>query len=371
MKKKLMLYFHIPFCLSKCAYCAFFSAPCTDEALKAEYTDALIRQLTSFENAKDYSVSSVYFGGGTPTVLGPDRLVSVLSAAREVFCLEENAEITVEANPKTVTRDCLYSLRQGGFNRLSIGVQSFNNGTLKKLNRAHSAEDAVECFAMARSAGFDNISADLIFALPDEDVSELRHSLDSLIALRPAHISVYGLSIEAGTPLEQNYSSYSFPNEEEEERQYELVCRTLKAAGYGHYEISNFALPNKEARHNTGYWERTEYFGFGAAAHSFFKGKRFSSIAHTERYIALTKEGYLAPTDFDSSAVLSKTDAEEERVMLGLRLSHGVELDRGHVPDMLLREGLAEYSEGRVRLTEKGFRVSNAIIGILCETDEK
>lgn len=364
-KEKLMLYFHIPFCVSKCAYCAFFSTPKWDGALLDAYTEALVCQINAFENSGDYKVSSVYFGGGTPSVLGAERLCKALKAVFARFEVEKGAEITVELNPGTVDEEALKDIRGGGFNRLSLGVQSFNDTTLKLLNRAHSAKDAVQCIESARRAGFDNISADLIFALPKETEESLTYSINRLIELKPQHISVYGLTLEEGTPLWESKNKYAFPTEDGEEAQYEALCKLLGEQGYLHYEISNFALPGYASRHNTGYWHRTPYFGFGAGAHSFFLNRRFETPPDIAEYIKRVGGGYLAPTTIEKAAVITEKEAEAERIMLGLRLSEGVAMPYSKVPKGVTENGLGVYKEGRFSLTEKGYRVSNAIIGMI------
>jgi len=364
-KKQLMLYFHIPFCLSKCAYCAFVSKPCYDEELKDRYVNALINQINGFADSDKYRVCSVYFGGGTPTVLGCNRLALVLNAVKKRFDLENDAEITVEANPNTVNGEGFRMLKSCGFNRISLGAQSFNDSTLKLIKRRHTATDFERCYAEARDAGFNNISADLIFGLPNERLDMLEYSINKLLSLQPEHISVYGLSIEEGTPLFKNKHLYTFPAEDEEEAQYAMVCKLLAAAGYAHYEISNFAKPNKHARHNTGYWKRIPYIGFGAAAHSFYNNKRFFALDDTEEFINKAALGTFAPTNYHSTAPLTDDEAEEERIILGLRLSEGIELRRSTLPHQLLTGGFAVYKNGILYLTEKGFRVSNHIISML------
>jgi len=361
--QNLMLYYHIPFCLSKCAYCSFYSVPKADEELKAKYTEALIRQTAGFYDKDKHLVSSVYFGGGTPSVLGCDNLARVLNTVLQSFTLARDAEITAEVNPCTVDRQGLYLLKSAGFNRLSIGAQSFNDKTLKLLNRAHSAEDFVKCYETARDAGFTNISADLIFGLPNETAEDLTYSLERLIGLAPEHISVYNLSIEENTPLFFKKDSYIFPNEDEEEKQYELLCGVLAKAGYKHYEISNFAKAGYEAQHNSGYWEGVPYFGFGAGAHSFYQNRRFDTKRDITAFINSAYGTALAPTRFDEAVELTEEELEEERIMLGLRLSKGVKI-KSPVPKYLIDTGLATYSNGTLALTEKGFRVSNAIIGM-------
>lgn len=360
MNSELQLYYHIPFCVSKCAYCSFFSKPCCSDTVMSEYTAALIRQTKAFP-AEGYKISTIYFGGGTPTVLGAKRLFSVLEAVLERFDVAENAEITFEANPKTVSFSDLCVLKAAGFNRVSLGAQSFNNETLRLLGRAHTAEDFTDCYRKVRMAGFDNVSTDLIFALPNESTGKLLHSVKTLVSLEPEHISVYGLSVEEGTPLWRQKESLSFPAEDEEERQYDSLCRILADGGYEHYEISNFSKPGYAARHNVGYWKRVPYFGFGAGAHSFYENRRFCTENDIAAYIENSNSGFLAPTDFYCAQPLSPTEAEEERIMLGLRLAEGVQLE-ANVPPYITEGGFATYENGRLALTEKGFRVSNAII---------
>lgn len=358
--EKLQLYYHFPFCLSKCAYCAFYSLPAVSDDLIEAYVNELIKQTLAFDS-DGYEVSSVFFGGGTPTVAGEKRLSAVLHAVFERFRVQNDAEITVEANPRTIGLDGLRHLKNAGFNRLSLGAQSFNDKTLCLLKRAHNANDFTDCFNSARKAGFHNISADLIFALPNESDEMLLNSVKRLIALSPEHISVYNLSVEEGTELWAKKESLSFPDEEGEERQYTALCSLLASAGYNHYEISNFAKAGFESRHNTGYWKRVPYFGFGAGAHSFFGGRRFSTDACIERYIGSTVNSAFDATNFSTSYVIGDREAEEERIMLGLRLAEGVDINK-EVPQFLLDNRLVECRNGRVCITEKGYRVSNAII---------
>ncbi len=361
--QNLMLYYHIPFCVSKCAYCAFYSLPMAEDGIKAEYTEALIRQTEGFEDSEGYLVSSVYFGGGTPSVLGCENIARVMAAVKSRFTLADNAEVTVEVNPCTVDRQGLSLLKDAGFNRLSIGAQSFNERTLKLLNRAHSATDFINCFETARSVGFTNISADLIFGLPNETLEDLAYSVERLCHLEPEHISLYSLSIEENTPLFYKKDTFTFPDEDEEEIQYKLICDTLASRGYRHYEISNFAKEGCHARHNSGYWEGVPYFGFGAGAHSFYKGRRFETKQDVNAFIKNAYGTATAPTEFDAAPVLTEAELEEERIMLGLRLAKGIKI-KSPVPKQLIDTGLVNYKDGVLSLTEKGFRVSNAIIAM-------
>lgn len=365
-KKSLSLYFHVPFCVSKCAYCSFYSAAGHSKDFINSYAEALCRQVKAFPFPTEHRVVTLYFGGGTPPLLGTDNLIRILDTVRGVFCLESGAEITLEVNPLTVDLSNLKALKNAGFNRLSVGLQSANEASLKKLCRAHGKDDFVRCLEDARTAGFDNINADIIFALPDENAQTLYSTLVFLSDFKPEHVSAYSLSLEEGTPLYSKRTRYRFPNEDEEELQYALVCDFLREKGYIHYEISNFALKGFESKHNCIYWKRGDYLGFGASAHSFFKGRRFSIPPDAEQYIALSEKGFFAPSDFESAAVIGADEAEEERVMLGLRLSEGIEFDR-QVPGQLVDGGYAEFKNGRLRLTEKGFRVSNTLISMLTE----
>lgn len=363
-EKRLMLYFHIPFCISKCAYCAFYSAPCTDSAEKERFKNAVINQVRSTE-CDEHEITSIYFGGGTPTVLGTERLTEILASVKSHFRIASDAEITVEANPGTVNAAELAVLRKAGFNRLSIGAQSLNDITLKLLNRRHTSKEFVSCFYAARSAGFDNISVDLIFGLPNENADMLRHSVREILCLSPEHISVYELTLEEGTPLYRQQAAYTFPNEDEAEKQYRLVCELLATAGYEHYEISNFARKGMFSRHNCGYWKRLPYIGFGPSAHSFFENKRFFAVSDTKAYISGSTLGAFAAANYATATEISPEEAEEERIMLGLRLAEGIKLGRCSLSKRVFDDGFAVYENGVLRLTEKGFRVSNTIISAL------
>lgn len=365
-KKQLSLYFHVPFCVSKCAYCSFYSSPRFSDEFRNSYAEALCRHVKSFPCPEDYIVKTVYFGGGTPPLVGVDNLIKILNAAKGIFCFESGVEITLEVNPLTVDLSDLKALKSAGFNRLSMGLQSANPSSLKRLCRAHGTDDFVRCFTDAGTAGFDNINVDIIFALPDETLTELEHTLRFVADFKPKHISAYSLSLEEGTPLHSRRGEYRFPTEDEEEEQYKVICEFLREKGYAHYEISNFALDGFESKHNCVYWKRGEYVGFGASAHSFFEGKRFSILPDAERYISLVEEGFYAPTDFESASFIGSAEAEEERIMLGLRLSEGIEFNRP-IPKQIFDGGYAELKNGRLRLTEKGFRVSNTLISLLTE----
>lgn len=362
------LYFHIPFCVKKCDYCAFYSLANQAEDIIDSYFEALLRQMNFFSTEK--TVSSVYFGGGTPPMLGIDRLCRLLEAVKSKFTLASDCEITVEVNPKTVDLDGLAKLKGVGFNRLSVGVQSANDEILKSIGRIHSFSDAVDCIENAKSVGFDNISADIIFALPSLTLDILRDSVIKIASTGVSHISAYSLQLEEGTPLYDRRAALKLPTEEAEEAQYNLLCELLGEKGFSHYEISSFCRDGKRSRHNLSYWKRDEYFGFGASAHSFYGNRRFSNVADVSEYIKLTNDGLFAPTDYLHSQPISSGEAIEESILLGLRTSDGALIpDRAvDAARQVSNLGYGSFENGVLALNSRGFRVSNAIIGKIVDS---
>ncbi len=356
------LYFHVPFCVKKCDYCAFYSLASQGDDIKEAYCDALLRQLSFFSTEK--AVTSVYFGGGTPPLLGIDRLCKLLSAIKSKFVLTDDCEITIEVNPKTVDLGGLAKLREVGFNRLSVGVQSADDEILASIGRIHSFSDAVECIDNAKAAGFENISADIIFALPSLTAEKLKDSVIKIMSTNVSHISAYSLQLEEGTPLYNRRKSLSLPTEDAEEEQYNLICDTLKANGFEHYEISSFAKRGKRSRHNLNYWACGEYFGFGAGAHSYYNGRRFSAKPCIDSFIESASISLFEPTDYDSSPVITEQEIEEERIMLGLRTSDGIIIPKrlSSTAQNIASMGLADFDGERIILNSKGFRLSNSII---------
>ncbi len=356
------LYIHIPFCAKKCNYCAFYSLPDQDESTKQAYFEALMRQISFFECTK--KVSTVYFGGGTPPMLGIERLCKLVEFIATRFVLTEDCEITVEVNPGTVDFDSLSALKKSGANRLSIGVQAANDKILHFLGRIHDFEDAKKCIADARAAGFDNISADLIFALPKQNTEEFITGAKMIMSTGIDHLSAYSLQVEEGTPIYEKRSTLDFPDEDCEEEQYELLCKAAAEKGFRHYEISSYAKSGFESKHNMNYWACGEYFGFGAGAHSFYNGRRFSAKADIKYYILQSYTSLLAPTDYDSVAPISASEAEEERIMLGLRTANGARIPERAYPiaERIAKLGYGRFEDGILALNSKGFRVSNEII---------
>ncbi len=362
------LYIHLPFCLKKCDYCDFVSY--TDcYHMEEEYTDALLQE---FSRYRGMAVDTVYLGGGTPTSFQTKSLVRILDGAFSSFEVAENAEITVECNPKTADFDTFSALRESGVNRLSIGVQSLDDGVLKKIGRIHSAEDAKACVEMARKAGFVNISADLMFGLPGQTMESLLKTLDGFSSLPLTHISCYGLILEEGTPLFKRIESGSeiLPDEDTEYNMYKEINRYLKQLGFSRYEISNFAKPGMESRHNMRYWNCGEYAGCGAGAHAFLSGVRFCHTDSVPDYIE-------NPTKRIEETAVSAEDSVAEFMMLGLRKTEGVSKTEffrrfgfcmterfGEVIKKYTKMGFLTETEDRVCFTEQGVYVSNSV---LCE----
>ena len=365
--RSLGLYSHIPFCKSKCRYCDFCSFPQQDGAAVAAYLAALSGEIAAYgRECGAYTVETVYFGGGTPTYLSAEQLAALLSAVREHFRVSEDAEISTECNPATVDAAALATLRRAGFNRLSIGAQSLADGELALLGRAHSASDFRATFFAAREAGFENISADVMFGIPAQTEDSFRQTLAELVALGPEHISAYGLKIEEGTPFWRERETLALPNEDAERQMYMDAVAFLAAHGYARYEISNFARHGRESRHNLRYWEREDYLGMGLAAYSCLGLERFSNTCDKDRYLAGERV-----VERES---VSTHDALCEAVMLGMRLEKGVNFAAlaktyGHAA-WDYQNRLAPYEKGGfVRKTEHGYAftsegmyVSNTIL---------
>ncbi len=324
MDRKLGIYIHIPFCIHKCAYCDFYSI--TDTLLRESYVQALIAQIGAFRVAgKNHIVDSVYIGGGTPSVLTGEEMRRVLATLRSNFRLSDNCEITMEANPGTLDTEKLAAYRDAGVNRLSLGLQSADNEELRRLSRIHTREDFESTFLLARLEGYQNISVDLMYALPEQKEETLRETLSYVLSLDPDHISFYGLKIEPNTPFGRDlFVQARLPDEEAQCRMYHESCDILEAAGFSQYEISNFAKEGKECRHNIKYWHHEEYLGFGPAAYSYFGGKTFSYVSDVERYL-------MTPTDshalFDEMTALSSDEVASRYVMVCFRLTEGIDVE--------------------------------------------
>ena len=363
MEPRLGIYIHIPFCASKCGYCDFYSCAGAADRM-ADYQHALLEHIEeSAGRIAPAYIDTVYFGGGTPSFYGAARLIELLDAVKATGRLLKRAEVTVEVNPDSVRLHDLRALHKAGFNRLSIGMQSANNDILKMIGRRHSFRQVEMAVQNARTAGFDNISLDLIYGLPEQTMAHWRENLQAAIALEPEHLSCYGLKIEEGTPLDRKKDALRIPDDDEQAEEYLATVELLEKAGYAQYEISNFARPGRESRHNLKYWTMQEYLGFGPGAHSDFGGRRFAYARDLNAYIK--GEEHLS-----ESACPAEREREEERVMLALRTARGLDLtalkedtrDAEAVLEECAHHGLSQKENDRWRLTPQGFLVSNAVI---------
>lgn len=361
MTRRAGLYIHVPFCGGKCPYCDFYSLK-GDEQLYDDYTAAVLRAIESCPY--DISADTIYFGGGTPTLLGERRLVKILSAARQRFG-ENQSEITLEANPRSVNAEMLTILRQGGFDRISFGVQSLDDSTLKTLGRRHDSFAAQDSILAAKAAGFEHISADLMLAVPGQSLNEISRSILLLSELPIDHISAYMLKLEPGTAF---FECYTEPDEDFYVDCYDTAVKNCREHGFYQYEISNFAKSESaQSKHNLKYWRCEEYLGIGPAAHSFINGKRFYFERDLAAFIGCENPWPLTVCDGEGGS-------DEERLMLGLRLCEGISLE-SLSPQFsqkvrqkltpLLQNGFLTLSGNRIALTEKGFLVSNSVIASL------
>ncbi len=363
---KIGLYVHIPFCVRKCNYCDFCSYPKRIDDVAEDYIDALLKEAESYRG-RGYSVDTLYIGGGTPSLLSPEQLKRLFYGLKSVFMLDGDLDFTLEANPGTVTMEKALLYRELGVNRISLGVQSIHENELKILGRIHSFDDFIEAYRILREAGLDNINLDIMYAIPEQTEESLRKTLDNVIVLSPEHISAYSLIVEEGTPFYRDREMLNFPDEECELQMYRLITDTLKAAGYGHYEISNYAKPGYESRHNLKYWRCEQYIGLGASAHSYIGRTRFSNPSSLDEYISGVYKRQISE--------LSDEDERFEYAMMHLRLRDGFllsEYQERFGEDFLVFRwervkefidlGYLTLNEGRLAITEDGFYVSNYIM---------
>lgn len=381
-KKELEIYIHIPFCVSKCYYCDFLSAP-ADEETKKRYMEALGREIQEKSGRyEEYEITSVFIGGGTPTSVEPEALCHLLAVVREGFAMRPDAEITMEMNPGAVTKEALVLYRKAGINRVSLGLQSANNKELISLGRIHTYQQFLKTYEQVREVGFENVNVDLMSALPGQDLESYKASLEKVINLSPPpeHISAYSLIVEDGTPF---YSAYEegrldLPCEDEEREMYHLTKSYLKAHGYERYEISNYAKTGRECIHNMGYWTRKNYVGFGIGAASLVENERFSNGEDLLEYLE-----YPCRCERNRQS-LSMEEQMEEYLFLGLRICQGVDVNGfyqsfgktleqvyGEIIQKHERNGLLEraFQEGKewIRLTDEGMDVSNYVMADFLE----
>ena len=384
------IYLHIPFCKSRCSYCDFATDVWRGSDAVERYVDALCKEIDAFDGGfgppwstlvhlvrtgpKDrIPAETIYFGGGTPSLLEPSEIEKILDRVRLKFDISDDAEITMEMNPATVTPESLAGYRNLGVNRASFGVQTFDDNALKLLARGHDANDARATFRMLRDAGFDNVSLDLIAGLPGQALDMWERNLDEAIAMSPEHLSLYLLEIHEGTPLAEQVRSnrQPMPDPELAAEMYEVMIDRLAAAGYEQYEISNFSRPGYESRHNTKYWTLDPVFGFGVSAHSFDGRERYANERDTAKYVDLIENQASAENYRET------IDIASEYVFLGLRLEDGIDLGSyterfGEVLiakyrdeiDRLQDSGLVEVNDNRIKLTRKGKLFSNEVFAV-------
>jgi oxygen-independent coproporphyrinogen-3 oxidase len=372
------VYLHIPFCRSRCSYCDFATGH-YDGALSERYVGALVKEISNFtpkrtdgDAARD--VDTIYFGGGTPSLLAPAQAARILEAVRENFNVSTDAEVTMEMNPGTVTPEIASAFRALGINRASFGLQTFDDEQLRRLGRTHTADDARRTLATLRAAGFSNVSFDLIAGLPEQTVEHWSRNMDEALALRPEHLSLYLLEVHEGTPLADQLRRgvWREPDPDTAAAMYELLLARTDAAGYEHYEISNFCLHDYESRHNLKYWTAAPYYGFGCSAHSYDgHSARWSNERDTLRYCERVEHAGAAIVETTS---LTARDRQAESLFLGLRLMRGVDLRRHrnqfgtdvratHANDLARfhEAGLIEMNDERLRLTRAGALLSNEV----------
>lgn len=375
MPQTLGLYIHIPFCQAKCKYCAFVSKSGAEEVY-APYVAALCKEILAAGgdfNLCETPVDSVFFGGGTPTVLSVSELKKILQTVQTAFQLTMDAEITIEANPGTLDQKALTELKSAGFNRLSIGVQSFDDAVLRSIGRIHTAAQAMETFRQARISGFDNISMDLMYGLPGQSYASWLDTMLCATGLGPEHISAYGLKLEEGTPLLMavRAGQIALPDEETEEAMYDELNIFLPLQDYLRYEISNYALPGRQCRHNLKYWRWKPYRGFGVASHSFIGAERFANTESINEYLQLIQTGRF-PENFREKA--DWATAMAEYAFLALRMTTGLDIAdfansfgqnfHEHFASQIIKlkgMGLITCDDKTVSLTALGMKLGNQV----------
>ncbi len=359
--KPLGIYIHIPFCVRKCGYCDFLSGP-TDEGTKKEYVEKLLEEIEQYADLLGQRrTETIFFGGGTPSILDAKYIVQIMESLKKYGNISGDAEISLEANPGTVTKEKILLWKKAGINRLSFGLQSADDEELKKLGRIHTWEEFTDNFYLARSCGFSNINVDLMSALPGQTVDSWKRTMEKVTALNPEHISAYSLIIEEGTLFYDAYADHPelLPSEEEERTMYYETKAYLSSKGYERYEISNYAKPGYECRHNLSYWERTDYLGLGLGAASLLGNVRKSNQSSLEKYLKGNFSG--------EQEILSDVNAMEEYFFLGLRKMKGVDWTpyRPFYEDTvekLVKQGVLEKDGKMIRLTELGIDVSNSVL---------
>lgn len=381
------VYIQVPFCQTKCTYCNFHTGVVSHERYEP-YADAVCREIEKARTPQAEGVDTIYFGGGTPSLLDPTALAAIVHSIQQVFAVATEPEITLEADPETITLEKASGWREAGFNRISLGVQSFHDAELKAAGRMHRREDIYRATDLLRRAGLKNVSMDLIAGLPHQTRDSWQSSIGELIALRPEHVSIYMLEIDEGSRLGREalgggtrYSAAAIPSDDEIAEFYESACERLAAEGYEHYEISNWALPGFRSRHNLKYWRREPYLGFGAGAHSFDGTMRWANVHDAAKYVTCIEQG-ISPRE--QMETLTPQQALEEEFFAGLRQLDGIDLARiesvyggNGLRDRvawlreriegLRQQGLVEVDGARLRLAPDRLTVSNEVFVALLE----
>lgn len=380
--KEMELYIHVPFCIKKCAYCDFLSAPAGEEE-RQRYVETMIKEIQGYRKKyQEYCVTTIFVGGGTPSVLSGEQIKEVFNALRASFVIDAQAEITIEVNPGTVTEEKVEAWMQAGVNRISIGLQSVNDEELQMLGRMHTYKDFLNTYHLLRDKGFNNLNIDLISAIPGQTLESWKKTLSTVAELEPEHISAYSLIVEEGTPF---YSIYGeggadgnlesmvqpLPDEETERFIYEETETILQKYGYDRYEISNYAKPGYACRHNEGYWRRVNYLGVGLGASSLIENQRFRNFSTYDVYMDAIQNQKLFHEEVES---LSVTDEMEEFIFLGLRMMSGISREEFQKKfgkkietvyekqiQQLKKDSLIEFVENRIRLTKRGIDISNYV----------
>ena len=375
--KNLGIYIHIPFCKKKCYYCDFVSFSCKDNLI-VKYIDCLKKEIKSsikINSIDDYIINTIYIGGGTPSYIDSKYIVDVLAEIKQKFKVDESAEITIEVNPGTVTKEKLEDMFEAGVNRLSIGLQSDNDYILKTIGRIHNYKEFLNTYNLARKVGFKNINIDLMLGLPNQTVEMLENTVNNIINLKPEHVSIYSLILEEGTKLEElvNDGIISLPDENEEREMYYIVREILEQNHYFQYEISNYSKIGFESKHNLACWNQEEYIGFGVASHSYIDKERFSNIDNIEEYIKNIEDGNVSK-NYKIHEKQNKETQMKEYMMLGLRKIEGISILKfkekfienpilifKNELNKLVNKGLLEIDGDYIRLTLKGIDFANIV----------
>lgn len=372
--EELGIYIHIPFCKQKCFYCDFCSFANKNE-MQGKYVETVINEIKNITHKEKYTVTTIYLGGGTPSILNPDYIKNILQEIKSSFEILDDAEITIEINPGTVNEEKLKKYKEYGINRLSIGLQSANDKILKKIGRIHDYKQFEETFFYARKCGFKNINVDLMIGLPTQAVEDVKQTLEKIIQKNPEHISVYSLIIEEGTIIEKliNENKLQLPDEEAERIMYWTVVNELKENGYNQYEISNFSKKTYESKHNTNCWKQKQYIGLGTSAHSYLNKKRYSNTNNIEEYIKNIQENNIS-----KNITIHEEQTEEstmnEYMLLGLRMIQGININEfkqkfkidptikyKEILEKLQKENLIQITKTSIKLTKQGIDFGNIV----------